>query len=132
MTTYKVFVYGTLKGMHVNSADMIKLIGNAVTDEKYQMYNGGFPSVRNDEHNKELAGNILGELHEVHESSLHGLDSYEGHPNFFERQQVPIQVEGEEEPVEAWIYFGPKDSHNNRPIIPPSADGTLRWPVEVL
>jgi gamma-glutamylcyclotransferase (GGCT)/AIG2-like uncharacterized protein YtfP len=132
MTTYKVFVYGTLKGMHNNSAGRINLVGNAVTAGKYQMYNGGFPSVRNDEHNAEYAGNILGELHDVDEGALHGLDSYEGHPHFFEREQVKVQVEGEEELVDAWIYFGPKDSHVNRPIIPPDANGQLRWPTDVL
>ncbi len=47
---------------------------------------------------------IPGVLWEVTEKHQKALDRVEGHPNFYVRQEVKVEVEGEDGPVQAFTY----------------------------
>ena len=68
---------------------------------------GAFPAV--------VGGNtkIVGELYEVDKATLASLDRLEGHPSFYERQQICVVTphpRGGEAEGAAWCYFLSKDS----------------------
>jgi gamma-glutamylcyclotransferase (GGCT)/AIG2-like uncharacterized protein YtfP len=97
-----VFVYGTLRSSHSNH----QLLGNShcygvgLTREKYAMYvTGGYPFVIS----TEPCYPIVGELYEVDDETLGILDKMEGHPRYYTRREVAIDVEGAE--YVAWMYF---------------------------
>lgn len=124
-----VFVYGTLKGMHRG-----RQIGPATTLNKYVMFDGGFPIViptsdPDVSHIPDKAhGEVLGELHEVDDFNLHGLDNYEGYPEFYDRLEVPVRTtEGIE--ATAWMYIGGtvKQSIPRRNVMLPDDRGMLSW-----
>jgi gamma-glutamylaminecyclotransferase len=97
-----VFVYGTLRQAHSNH----QLIGDAFcygvgsTREKYAMYiTGGYPYVTS----TEACYPIVGELYAVDDDTLDILDKMEGHPRYYTRRQIVLDVEGVE--YTAWMYF---------------------------
>ena len=101
-----VFVYGTLKEGHPNNVLMhdSKLIGRAITIDKYAMYQYGIPFVSKSSE----TSNISGEVYSVDKTSLYDLDILERHPEWYVREEVPVKVidrEGEIKTVEAWLYF---------------------------
>ena len=109
MSCKLVAVYGTLKrgeGNHgVMEADGGKFVGKAKTIHSYCMYGGwGFPRVTKDAE----VSPIHVEVFEV-DTTQH-MDSLEGHPNFFRREQVQVALDmpnGEEVVNLAWMYFHP-------------------------
>lgn len=114
MTDHLVFVYGTLKkgfGNNVLLADA-EFLGEAITaDEAYVMTGRGIPFVhlvKQDGHR------IVGEVYSVTEPQLRSLDGLEGHPTWYERQQIPVHVSDYREgagylelDTVAWIYLMP-------------------------
>ena len=85
----KLFVYGTLRPGHMNSARLglegsltctpgVKLMG-------YELYNlGWFPGIRPGQ------GYVVGDLFDVPDDRWNALDSYEGAPNLYTRESVTI------------------------------------------
>ena len=108
-----IAVYGTLKqggsNQRVLDADRGHLLGKGTTVNNYTMFGGyGFPRVV-------FEGDTCPIHVEVYAmDGLDNMDSLEGHPNFFRRRKVLIQLEtpfplevGESGVVESWMYFHP-------------------------
>lgn len=101
-----VFVYGTLKKGFSNHRLLAssELLGRARTIEAYAMYSTGVPIVIKNE----SVSPITGELYRVDEATLVYLDSLEGHPDWYRREEVDVLLETEDEEPrteKAWIYF---------------------------
>lgn len=100
-----VFVYGTLKKGFSNHRLLAgsEYLGTAQTVEKYAMYTTGTPIVLKDE----AVSPIHGELYRVNEATLVALDSLEGHPDWYRREEISIFVDGEQGRYQetAWLYF---------------------------
>lgn len=100
-----VFVYGTLKKGFSNHRLLAgsEYLGAAQTVEKYAMYSTGTPIVLKEE----PVSPIHGELYRVNEATLVALDSLEGHPDWYRREEINIFVDGEQGRYQetAWLYF---------------------------
>lgn len=125
---HNVFVYGTLKHGQSNH-HLIKgaeFIGRACTVQPYRMYTtGGYPVVF-----EEPAYSIAGEVYYVNDIQLKALDRLEGHPNFFIRKQIPVDINWTGIHDTVWMYFGNKDHWVGRetlPVISPDATGACVW-----
>jgi len=100
-----VFVYGTLKrgfGNHHLLSES-RFVGQAVTKEKYSLYEAGIPFVIENE----PVSHISGEVYAVDEKTLARLDCLEGHPDWYCRKSVDVSVNTSQggQMLEAWIYF---------------------------
>ena len=105
VTTYSVFVYGTLKrgrGNHTHYLGNARFIGMAHTSESFMMFGHGFPLARlpNKSDNHWFAAKVKGEIFEVSMEELRCLDSLEGHPSFYKRTLTNM----EEWEGEVWMY----------------------------
>lgn len=100
----KVFVYGTLKkgyGLH-HAIQHCEYLGKARTSNDFTMYHGAYPYLV-----KQKGRGAVGEVYEVDEYTLRNLDRIEGHPTFYERTEITVDLEGSEIPV--YAYLIPKD-----------------------
>jgi gamma-glutamylaminecyclotransferase len=97
-----IFVYGTLMSGFGNNRLLSdsKFIGNATTKEKYTMRSRGIPFVN--EHKE--TSKIHGEVYKVNKSTLSSLDSLEGHPRWYYRKEIDLDMEDGSE-ITAEIYF---------------------------
>jgi gamma-glutamylcyclotransferase (GGCT)/AIG2-like uncharacterized protein YtfP len=106
----KVFVYGTLKRGKGNNYLLgdSPLIGTATTKEGFVLFNCGFPKAV--DFTKDALSHPLlpvkGEVYDVDDRTLRRLDSLEGHPDWYCRRYVPVQVGDEEQ--EAMMYVMPQ------------------------
>ncbi len=103
---YLVFVYGTLKKGFSNHRLLsgAEFVAAAQTLEKFAMYSTGTPIVLKEE----AVSPIFGELYRVDEKILAALDSLEGHPDWYRREQVEVLVDDGERGTRmetAWLYF---------------------------
>ena len=100
--TELVFTYGTLRKDSWNHVYIIddKYIGICKTVKSYTMTNNSIPFV-----SKEPNTRIVGELYEVDQYVLNRLDGLEGHPQWYRRETVPVEVNGTIH--DAWLYFYP-------------------------
>ncbi len=101
-----VFVYGTLKKGYINHRLLVssELLGRGRTVKEYAMYSMGVPIVVKDEQ----VSPIIGELYKVDETTLVYLDSLEGHPDWYRREEVDVllDTDGDRQRIEkAWLYF---------------------------
>lgn len=97
-----VFVYGTLRQNHSNHHLMrdAYFYGIGRTCDKYTMYiKAGYPFVTS----IEASYPITGELYAVDDDTLVVLDKIEGHPRYYTRRAITVNVEGVE--YDAWMYF---------------------------
>ena len=125
--SHKIAVYGTLKqggsNQCVMDADGGKYIGKGVTLEKFTMFGGyGYPRVVWDGD----TSTIQCEVYEV--DSLDNMDSLEGHPDFFERKEIKVEIDPDLEsgyrfdigdtPL-VWMYFHPpiRNEYSSGPIV---------------
>tara|TARA_R100000935_G_C2839057_1_gene169940 strand:+ start:1260 stop:1610 length:351 start_codon:yes stop_codon:yes gene_type:complete len=100
----KVFVYGTLKegfSNHFILRETVK-IGSGLTKKKYAMYSHGIPFLVENE----KVSKITGELYMVDKTTFEVLDMLEGHPNWYIRKLVSVNIKNEEH--KAWVYFNKK------------------------
>jgi len=99
----KLFVYGTLrKGLsnhHFISES--ECIGAGKTVEKFSLYLSqiGLPMVAK----APQLYQIHGEIYEVSDAKLAQLDLLEGHPNWYKREQIDVEIDGKIHTC--WMYF---------------------------
>ena len=108
--SHKVFVYGTLKAGFGNHRLLTnaKFLGDAKTPANYTMYStGGFPAVI-----KQGDTVITGEIYEVTDEEFKRLDSLEGYPSMYTREQIELQ-DSDETP---WIYLW--NYATDMPVVP--------------
>lgn len=123
----KVAVYGTLKRGKGNSRLLSDstFLGTAGTDPNFSMISfGGFPGV--------LDGNqsIHVEIFEVKDLDvLRRLDSLEGHPDFFEREEVGVRMDDTGEVGKAWMYSvrKHKDYYKSDKVTTYDENGRIAW-----
>ena len=88
----KLFVYGTLKRGHRAHdflGDDSVFLREAKTHSRYHLYQlGWFPGMVIDEM---IDGGVQGELYEVTDECLSALDTYEGAPDLFRREDVELE-----------------------------------------
>ena len=103
----KVFVYGTLKQGHGNSALLYKAkyLGEDTIKGK-MLHLGAYPCVVKGDKT------IHGEVYEVGPTILKRLDYLEGHPNFYTRRKVETNNSHQ-----AWVYFIESDDYNGFPEV---------------
>lgn len=107
MEKFLVFVYGTLLRGYSNHRLLENPVGTATficagyTQKMYTMYAQGIPYVSDESE----TSHIKGELFEVDAETLADLDRLEGHPDFYERKEVPVYIFARTKPKLAWLYF---------------------------
>ncbi len=105
MDSALLFCYGTLmRGFGNNRiiADQL-FIGEGKTIEDYAMYNlGRFPGLKKD---KAGGTRIQGEVWQIDEKALANCDRLEGHPNFYRREKINVELKSGVGHVSAWCYF---------------------------
>jgi gamma-glutamylaminecyclotransferase len=131
-----VFVYGTLKHGFGNHRALLRdatFVGKGTTILPFVMRsNGGFPVVlRHRADETGLAHNISGEIYEVDDTVLRQLDGLEGHPNWYEREEVAVDVADTGVQQSCWMYIG---THFRQPhemtLCPVDASGAYVWGSE--
>ena len=98
-----LFVYGTLKRGRTNHyllQDAV-FVGEAVTKEKYAMYENVIPYVVKGKR----VSPIKGEVYEVSLQTLKKVDLLEGHPRFYKREKVKVVLINSGKELNAWMYF---------------------------
>lgn len=105
----RVFVYGTLKEGHGNhdyffaGNPEIEKLGRCYITGDFAMYsNGAFPILTQGD-DPDARECIVGEVYEVDEVTLDGLDALEGHPDWYRRVKVETPFK------KAWVYVMPKN-----------------------
>jgi gamma-glutamylcyclotransferase (GGCT)/AIG2-like uncharacterized protein YtfP len=109
--THRVFVYGSLKRGHWNSAllDDAVFKGEAVTEQRYYMLSGSvqgsraFPVILDDDPALSVRP-VAGEIYHVSDERLVQLDCLERVPDSYERKIAEVMEDGH--PVKAYIYVG--------------------------
>ena len=106
----KVAVYGTLKRTRGNNVYLknSKYIGEGNTVKKYAMYRSGLPYVV--ENN--AVSKIKVEVYDVDDVTLGRLDALEGHPNWYYRKEILVNVN--EEDIKAFLYFNDISEKNRK------------------
>lgn len=111
----KVFVYGTLRkgkplNVHLRNA---AFLGDAKTAfPAFRMFcTGWYPAVIEA---ADDAYELIGEVYEVDEKTMHGLDAAEGVPSLYQRKQVDVVVGDETHKV--WIYIYQPPVNNFREV----------------
>ena len=103
MSRILLFVYGTLKRGLSNHRRLEgqSLVGEATTKDAYQLWDlGPFPALTKE---GPEPSRINGELYEIDQGCLDSCDLLEGHPNFYKRFKITVEVGGVA--CKAWCYF---------------------------
>jgi gamma-glutamylaminecyclotransferase len=106
----KLFVYGTLKKQYSRNSILstASFVKETQTLPLYTMIDlDAFPGLLDS--GKSV---IYGEVYEVDNSVLEMCDLIEGHPNFYKRKLVKLEID-----VRAEAYFLPKSRYNTYPVI---------------
>ena len=98
-----VFVYGTLKKGFMNHSliESSEFLGGGRTEEKYTMHHSfdrKIPFIT-----KEPSYYITGELYNVSTIMFAMLDCLEGHPHWYKRDLIIVNIEGKQ--YRTWMYF---------------------------
>jgi gamma-glutamylaminecyclotransferase len=107
-----VAVYGTLKKGYSNYNRFLtssKFIASGQTKDKYPLIISGLPYLIEDSgkgHNVEV------DVFKVSDTKLADLDRLEGHPIWYKRKQIPIEVKGKT--LMCWIYFNIKEKADGK------------------
>lgn len=110
-----VAVYGTLKkGYHNYWAYLnnSKHLGKGETLNKYPLIINGLPYLI-DEVDK--GHKVEVDVFAVSNTKLKELDTLEGHPNWYQRRQIPISVKGKI--VTCWVYFNIRERASNDSVL---------------
>tara|TARA_R110000765_G_scaffold2440_5_gene7463 strand:- start:1810 stop:2730 length:921 start_codon:yes stop_codon:yes gene_type:complete len=101
--THRVAVYGTLKkgyGNHRLLADS-EFIGKAKTEYTYPLLVNGLPYLYDE---MGVGEQVRLEVYDVDDKTFDALDSLEGHPTFYERRKIWVQMDDWSK-AECWVYF---------------------------
>ena len=91
-----LFVYGTLRGKALG-----KFIGKGKTQDKFEMYDCGFPYIIPSENGFQ----IVGEVYLVDQETFKEIDYYEGVENgLYKKAKFKIILDNNET-ITAWLYF---------------------------
>lgn len=98
----RVFVYGTLlEGLHNHHLlEGSRRVGFGWSVEKMVMRHKGVPFVSR----QEAVCVIRGEVYEVNGHTLQRLDKLEGHPTWYRREEIEVELEGGAG-GRAWVYL---------------------------
>ena len=123
----RVFVYGTLKRGFCNHTllDEAEFIGEATTVERFGFYLGAddyapvveeIPYLYRHPKVTDEAISVHGEVWEISPTMLRQLDRLEGHPDWYQRENIQVQMDSEAiVAVQAYLRPGsPPDTY--RPI----------------
>ena len=123
----RVFVYGTLKRGFCNHAllDEAEFIGEATTVERFGFYLGAddyapeveeIPYLYRHPKVTDETISVHGEVWEISPTMLRQLDRLEGHPDWYQRENIQVQMDSEAiMAVQAYLRPGsPPDTY--RPI----------------
>lgn len=105
---HTMFVYGTLMKGYSNGAILLRdalFLGRATTKNKYTLRVRGIPYVNKDTPTTQ----IRGEVYQVDDEELLDLDSLEGHPTWYTREEITVTLDNGKA-LTAWIYFNPNKS----------------------
>lgn len=103
-----VAVYGTLKKGYSNYNHYLtssKFVGKGETKEKYPLVISGLPYLIEE---KGKGHNVEVDVFKVSSGVMGQLDRLEGHPNWYRRKQIDINVKGKV--LKCWIYFNIKET----------------------
>jgi len=106
-----VAVYGTLKKNYSNYFSYLStspFLGSGQTQEKYPLVIKGLPFMVD---KKGIGHNVEVDVFKVSDSVLDRLDALEGHPTWYQRKQVPVNVNGKI--LKCWVYFNPQQINKN-------------------
>lgn len=108
----RVFVYGSLKRGFWNhewlTSPIQKFLGEAVTIDPFHMADVGFPYIFQPDDNIEFNNRplpVMGEVYEVDDNVVRGLDYLEGVPHHYSREERAVRLTGEHEPLMVNIYI---------------------------
>lgn len=106
----KIAVYGTLRKRYGNHRliEGSKFIGAGLTDEKHTLFASGIPFVQKGGGTHQ----VRVEVYEVEESDVPRVDSLEGHPEWYRREETPITLDDGTK-LDAWLYFMPGVEKNS-------------------
>ena len=102
-----VAVYGTLKKGYSNYAGHLKsakYIGKGTTKTKYPLLIESLPFLVN---KPGLGHRVEVDVFKVDDLTFQKLDRLEGHPQWYRREEIPVEVKGRT--VICWVYFNPKE-----------------------
>ena len=102
-----VAVYGTLKKGNSNYFNYLRssgYLGSGETKDRYPLIISGLPYLIE---KKGIGYNVDVDVFKVNSETLAELDRLEGHPRWYERKQVQIQMK--KRVLTCWIYFNGKD-----------------------
>lgn len=97
-----IFVYGTLKegyGNHRRMGSSEKL-GRAVTKQKCTLFASGIPFLNT----RIKTHKVAGELYKVPSDLLPNIDSLEGHPRWYKREPILVELDGNIVLAETYSY----------------------------
>lgn len=103
-----VAVYGTLKKGYSNYNHYLtssKFMGKGETKDKYPLVISGLPYLIEE---KGKGHNVEVDVFKVSGGVMGQLDRLEGHPNWYRRKQIDINVKGKV--LKCWIYFNIKET----------------------
>lgn len=107
-----VAVYGTLKqghGNHENYLGDACYLGSGHTKDCYPLVVPGLPFLLD----KRGSGfNVEVEVYRVSNMEFNRLDGLEGHPDWYQRKQIPIVLDGGGIETKAWVYLMPDLSYD--------------------
>lgn len=109
LETNYVAVYGTLKKYYNNYWNYLtgsSFYGSGTTQDKYPLVIKGLPYLIN---SKGVGYNVEVDVFKVTDKVLKELDILEGHPNWYRREQININIKGKK--VLCWVYFNLRETH---------------------
>lgn len=99
-----IAVYGTLRkgmGNYHRYLRNAKHLGSGTTQDKYPMIAKGIPYVYDE---KGRGNQIVVDVFKVGDMDLKPIDQLEGHPDWYERKQIPVVMKSGKV-ITAWLYF---------------------------
>ena len=107
-----IAVYGTLKKGYSNYYSYLtnaKHLGRGKTQDKYPLLVEGLPYMVD---KKGVGHNVVVDVFKVSDMQLQKIDQLEGHPRWYKRKLVPINMNNRT--LNCWVYFNPKDITNKK------------------